>query len=160
MLNISGGTITGQAYLITASGAFSSGADATFQNTDGASTAAHMRLQLYTAGAGGGDPEVVFRVLSGGGSFALGIDNSDNDAFVLAANTGLGGASNRIRIDANSVAFGLPTKLPSYTVATAPSAATVGAGGMIYVSDESGGAVPAFSDGTDWRRATDRAVIS
>jgi hypothetical protein len=31
---------------------------------------------------------------------------------------------------------------------------------MIYVIDESGGAVPAFSDGTAWRRVTDRAVVS
>ena len=31
---------------------------------------------------------------------------------------------------------------------------------MIYVSNESGGAVIAFSDGTNWRRVTDRAVIS
>lgn len=30
----------------------------------------------------------------------------------------------------------------------------------IFVRDESGGAVPAFSDGTNWRRATDRAVVS
>lgn len=52
----------------------------------------------------------------------------------------------------------LPT-LPSYTVATLPSAARWEAG-MIYVSDETGGAVPAFSDGTDWRRVTDRAVVS
>lgn len=29
-----------------------------------------------------------------------------------------------------------------------------------YISDETGGAVPAFNDGTNWRRATDRAVIS
>ena len=31
---------------------------------------------------------------------------------------------------------------------------------LIYVNDESGGGVPAFSDGTDWRRCTDRAVVS
>lgn len=49
--------------------------------------------------------------------------------------------------------------LPTYTVATLPSAATY-ARGMIYVSDESGGAVVAFSDGTDWRRVTDRAVVT
>jgi hypothetical protein len=53
-----------------------------------------------------------------------------------------------------------PPKLPSYTVAALPSAATYGAGSMIYVSDETGGAVVAFSDGTDWRRMTDRAVVS
>lgn len=46
----------------------------------------------------------------------------------------------------------------SYTVATLPSAAT--AGQMIYVSDESGGAVIAFSDGTNWRRVTDRNIVS
>ncbi len=47
----------------------------------------------------------------------------------------------------------------SYTVATVPSAAS-GAGKSIYVSDESGGATPAFSDGTNWRRYADRAIIS
>ena len=48
--------------------------------------------------------------------------------------------------------------LRSYTVTTLPSAAT--AARMIYVSNESGGAVIAFSDGTNWRRVTDRAVVS
>jgi hypothetical protein len=47
---------------------------------------------------------------------------------------------------------------PSYTVAGVPSATP--AGQMIYVSNESGGAVPAFSDGTNWRRVTDRAIIT
>jgi hypothetical protein len=51
-------------------------------------------------------------------------------------------------------------KPSSYTVAGAPSASASGAGAMIYVSNEIGGAVPAFSDGTNWRRVTDRAVIS
>jgi hypothetical protein len=48
--------------------------------------------------------------------------------------------------------------LPSYTVTTLPSATT--AGQMIYVSNESGGAVMAFSDGTNWLRVTDRAIVS
>lgn len=48
--------------------------------------------------------------------------------------------------------------LPSYTVATVPPASP--AGMLIYVSNEVGGAVPAFSDGTNWRRVTDRAVVS
>jgi hypothetical protein len=41
-----------------------------------------------------------------------------------------------------------------------PSASAAGAGAMIHVSNESGGAVPAFSDGANWLRVTDRAVIS
>lgn len=31
---------------------------------------------------------------------------------------------------------------------------------LIYVTDEAGGPVPAYSDGTNWRRVTDRAVVS
>jgi hypothetical protein len=47
----------------------------------------------------------------------------------------------------------------TYTVATVPSAVTYPRA-MIYVSNEAGGAVIAFSDGTNWRRVTDRVVIS
>lgn len=54
----------------------------------------------------------------------------------------------------------VPFGLPSYTVAGLPGAATVAAGAMVYVSNEAGGAVPAFSDGTSWRRVTDRVVVS
>jgi predicted Rdx family selenoprotein len=48
--------------------------------------------------------------------------------------------------------------LQEYTVATLPDAG--GDFRLIYVSDEAGGAIPAFNDGTDWRRVTDRAVVS
>lgn len=47
---------------------------------------------------------------------------------------------------------------PSYTVATLPPAE--GAGQMVFVTNETGGAVLAFSDGAAWRRVTDRAVVS
>ena len=46
----------------------------------------------------------------------------------------------------------------SFLVASLPSAAQPGQ--MIYVSDETGGSVMAFSDGSNWRRITDRAVVS
>ncbi len=32
--------------------------------------------------------------------------------------------------------------------------------GIVMVSNETGGQQPAFSDGTNWRRFTDRAIIS
>ena len=52
-------------------------------------------------------------------------------------------------------------KLTAYTVATAPSASTSGAGTMIYVSDGAAGSeIVAFSDGTDWLRVDTRAAIS
>lgn len=52
-----------------------------------------------------------------------------------------------------------PIRLASFTVAGVPTA-SLWTGAMIYVSNETGGAVPAFSDGTNWRRVTDRAIVS
>jgi hypothetical protein len=51
-----------------------------------------------------------------------------------------------------------PVTLASYTVSGLPSASP--AAQFVYVTDEVGGAVPAFSDGTDWRRVTDRNVVT
>jgi len=48
--------------------------------------------------------------------------------------------------------------LPSYTVSTLPAANP--SGQMLFVTVETGGSVPAFSDGTNWRRVTDRAIVS
>jgi hypothetical protein len=48
--------------------------------------------------------------------------------------------------------------LPSFTTTTLPSASVAGA--MIYVTNETGGPVPAFADGTNWRRVTDRAIVT
>lgn len=47
--------------------------------------------------------------------------------------------------------------LPSYTVATLPVATSPG---VIFVSDETGGATMAYADGTNWRRVYDNAVVS
>lgn len=50
-------------------------------------------------------------------------------------------------------------QVKTYTVATLPSATTYPRG-VIYVSNEAGGATLAFSDSTNWRRVQDRAVVS
>lgn len=64
---------------------------------------------------------------------------------------------------------GEPLYLPSATVAElttqTPQKFRSGLGPdglykMVYVLDETGGAQPAVTDGTDFRRLTDRAVIS
>ena len=52
-------------------------------------------------------------------------------------------------------------KLPTYTVASAPSASTAGAGTIIYVSNGAAGSpIIAFSDGTDWKRSDTGATIA
>ena len=47
----------------------------------------------------------------------------------------------------------------TYTVSTLPTASAYPRG-VIYVANEAGGATLAFSDGTNWRRVQDRAVVS
>lgn len=78
-------------------------------------------------------------------------------AFGAIAN---GSMVNALSVTGTAVQSLLPHKLPVYTVAGAPSAGAAGAGSLIHVSNEIDGAVVAFSDGTVWRRVTDRAVIS
>jgi Protein of unknown function (DUF2793) len=80
--------------------------------------------------------------------------------------------SERMRIAANgNVAIGLtspstrlhvngPVRVAQYTLAGSPNAAQAGAGAIIYISDMNGGGQLAFSDGTSWRRVTDRAVAT
>ena len=60
-----------------------------------------------------------------------------------------------------------PVGMKGYTVASLPSAAsyadnTTGTefSSLIYVVNETGGATLAFSDGTNWRRVQDRAIVS
>lgn len=60
----------------------------------------------------------------------------------------------------NDNLLGQGVQLPTYTVAEANALTAVSAGSMAYISDEAGGGVPAFADGTNWRRVTDRAVIT
>ena len=48
---------------------------------------------------------------------------------------------------------------PKWTVAELPNAAA-NEGASIYVSNEAGGPTLAFSDGTNWRRVQDRAIVS
>lgn len=55
--------------------------------------------------------------------------------------------------------LGEVVQLTLYAKTSLPIAANF-TGGMIYVTDEVGGAVPAFSDGINWRRCTDRAIVS
>jgi hypothetical protein len=52
-------------------------------------------------------------------------------------------------------------KVPTYTVASAPSASDAGAGTIIYVSNgAAGSAILAFSDGTNWKRSDTGGTIA
>ena len=52
-------------------------------------------------------------------------------------------------------------KVPTYTVASAASAATAGAGTLVFVSNgAAGSAILAFSDGTNWKRSHTGGTIA
>lgn len=70
-----------------------------------------------------------------------------------------GGTTNVIEWDKNGPVFPLPLVFPEYTVAGVPSAANYD-NAVIIVSNETGGRTLATSDGTNWRRVSDGAVIS
>lgn len=60
-----------------------------------------------------------------------------------------------------SESYRVPLRGAETTVAgLAAFPADIWVGSWINVTDEAGGYVPAFSDGADWRRVTDRAVVS
>lgn len=106
---------------------------------------------LFTAGSKiAGQADGVFRFSNNAGTQT--VDLTIGASNLLTLNGGL-------TANGNFISGGF-LKSASYTVGTVPSASAAGAGAQIYVSDESGGAVPAFSDATNWRRVTDRAVIS
>ena len=53
-------------------------------------------------------------------------------------------------------------KVPTYTVASAPSASDAGAGTIVYVSNGAAGSATflAFSDGTNWKRSDTGGTIA
>ncbi len=69
--------------------------------------------------------------------------------------------SYRLALEAINKIFdmGLP-RAPSFAVADLPDASTVSAGSFVYVSNASGGAVLAFSDGSNWLRCDTSAIVT
>lgn len=97
-----------------------------------------------------GNDDLSIRVSADGGGF--------RDALRVSA------ASGRVAIGSGeppvcALDVAGPVRVAAFAKAALPSAAG-GAGQIVYVSDEAGGAVLAFSDGTTWRRVTDRAPVS
>ena len=59
----------------------------------------------------------------------------------------------------NNFLLGAVVIVPEYTVLTVPAASDYD-NGVIIVSDETGGRTLATSDGANWRRVSDGAIIS
>jgi hypothetical protein len=92
-------------------------------------------------------------------------DDGNASQFVIAYNHGsdtysliLGGTT-LFSITSALITSALPHRLKSYAKAALP-AANANGDAIVMVTDEAGGYVLAFSDGSDWRRVTDRAIVS
>lgn len=146
------------------SGGLGSGATATATVTNG-------RVASITVGAGGSgyvSGQVAVRITpnSAGRAVFRALDN-DTDRNVRVQSQG---ATTSVEIG-NDAAMGLTVsdttatftalpRMPTYTVATLPAASVSNVRAVVYVSNESGGATLAFSDGINWRRVQDRIVVS
>jgi hypothetical protein len=74
---------------------------------------------------------------------------------------GFGDGRTELGSNGSKSTFSGPAVLASYTVSAANAlGASSYTGAMIFVSDESGGAVAAYSNGTTWKRVTDGADIT
>jgi hypothetical protein len=165
--NITGGNILGNGAGLTGINAFSN-----VTVTGGNSAVADSIADTLTLTAGDGiaitiDSTTDTITIAASGGSEIFVDGADfgtvTEAVTLSDDLGLVTEAVDSEADLGSiVTSGLiyPDQfvLPSYTTTTLPSASIAGA--MIYVSNETGGAVPAFSDGTNWRRVTDRAIVS
>jgi hypothetical protein len=118
---------------------------------DGATTRATAGIEMRVDGAvsSGVAPQRI--------EFATGTTASRSERMRItsAGDVGIGVSAPTTKLDVDG-----PVRVKSYLKTALPSASASGAGAMIYVSNEAGGAVIAFSDGASWRRVTDRAVVS
>lgn len=120
-------------------------------------TAGYAILRLRNNTNGGlieiGDASVLGRVQASTGAGVI-FGSDTNTEVVFTQN-----ATERLRLTASLVSANAPVKLRSYLKSTVP-AASVGAGATVYITDLTGGAEPCFSDATNWRRGSDRTVMS
>jgi len=102
----------------------------------------HNHKHLYLTEVTANDHHNEAHTMSGVNHLASGLTVGD----ILVANS------------ASTFEWQTPNVLLNYTVETLPPVTQIGR--MIFVTNETGGAVPAFSDGSNWRRVTDRNVVS
>lgn len=99
------------------------------------------------------NPNFLTRIQDVQGYLANLVSSVSNTLYLLALRANLAMPSDGSEVPT------APVRLNTYAKASLPAASSY-SGAMIFVSDDVGGATPAFSDGTNWLRTADRNVIS
>jgi len=123
---------------------------------------ANTQVQFNNNGAFGGDSAFTYN----SGSDTLSVTNIEASSIAPPSNL-VGTYSitspTTITLDAASgageVKSDVPFRLLSKTVSQL-NTFVASAGSMVYCTDETGGAIPAFYDGSNWRRVSDRSIVS
>jgi hypothetical protein len=187
-LTVSGTDTTGLTpdFLVVRQGYYALAWYETFSSTAGHSPFAIMRRARGTIAApeavqqGDQLGGFAFRARNPAGSFSQtalvnavvgGTPSGTNVPTDMTFNTGTASALERMRINASGdvgIGTNSPTarlhvsgalRIGSFSTAELPAAATIGAGGLAYVSDAAGGATMAFCDGVNWRKIADRSIL-
>lgn len=114
--------------------------------------AATDNITISTLGGGGSD------ILQSGGDMGTVIEPVTTQDDLGLISSVFDNNINMGTIVISGLIYPTEFKLPNYTVAGLPSATTLGL--MIFVTNATGGSVPAFSDGTNWRSVVDRSIIT
>ena len=134
-----------------------SGTDTITINATAAGT--NEQVQFNNAGNFGGDSDFTYNSSTNTLTIKNLIAESVNPPSTLTGTYTISSPTTITLDPTSEIINDAPMKLKGYTVSQLGSL-TSSAGAMVYCTDETGGSIPAFYDGTNWRRVSDRAIVS
>ena len=120
---------------------------------------ADTQVQFNNAGAFGGDADFVYNSTTNTLTVVNLVTSSISPPATLTGTYTISSPTTITLDPVDEIINDAPMKLVSKTV-TDLSTLVSSVGAMVFCTDESGGAIPAFYDGTNWRRVSDRAIVS
>ena len=120
---------------------------------------ANEQVQFNNAGNFGGDADFTYNSTTNTLTIKNLIAESVNPPSTLTGTYTISSPTTITLDPTSEIINDAPMKLKGYTVAQLGTL-TSSAGAMVYCTDETGGSIPAFYDGTNWRRVSDRAIVS
>jgi hypothetical protein len=120
---------------------------------------ADTQVQFNNAGSFGGDADFVYNSTTNTLTVVNLVTSSISPPATLTGTYTISSPTTITLDPVDEIINDAPMKLVSKTV-TDLSTLVSSVGAMVFCTDESGGAIPAFYDGTNWRRVSDRAIVS